>query len=155
MRHDKRVARRVVGADIDHGPWPVSFADALGAAQDCRPAAVALQLAGLWDGAGPASICFVFHSQNLQKAKKAGRLPKKDNTESSAGIVGSHPAIDSVLYFSSLPATYFRHKTCALWIRPCSGSVTISCRTFSRSDAEAPRHIESLSTASCYNKIIA
>ena len=46
-----------------------------------------------------------------------GRPLKKDNAEPSAGIVVSHPAIDSALYFSGLPATFFSDKTCALWGR--------------------------------------
>lgn len=38
--------------------------------------------------------------------RKSRGAAKKDSTESSAGIVVSHPAIDSVLYFSNLSATY-------------------------------------------------
>ena len=49
-------------------------------------------------------------SKPPNKTERAGRLPKKDNAKPSAGIVGSHPAIDSALYFSSLPATMKRQE---------------------------------------------
>ena len=85
--------------------------------------------------------------------KKAGRPLKKDNAEPSAGVLVSHPAIDSALYFSGLPATYFINKTCALWGRGTAAPSRFPACT-GRSDAKAPRRIESLRAVSCYNEII-
>ena len=65
----------------------------------------------------------------------------------------SHPAIDSALYFSGLPATYFINKTCALWGRGTAAPSRFPACT-GRSDAKAPRRIESLRAVSCYNEII-
>ena len=65
----------------------------------------------------------------------------------------SHPAIDSALYFSGLPATYFINKTCALWGRGTAAPSRFPACT-GRSDAKAPRRIESLCAVSCYNGII-
>lgn len=65
----------------------------------------------------------------------------------------SHPAIDSALYFSGLPATYFINKTCALWGRGTAAPSRFPACT-GRSDAKAPRRIESLRAVSCHNEII-
>ena len=65
----------------------------------------------------------------------------------------SRPAIDSALYFSGIPATYFINKTCALWGRGTAAPSRFPACT-GRSDAKAPRRIESLRAVSCYNEII-
>ena len=59
------------------------------------------------------------------KQKKAGRPLTKDNAEPNAGVVVSHPAIDSALYFSGLPATYFFQQDLRFVGPRDSGTVTI------------------------------
>ena len=118
MRQYERIAGRISGTDIGFLAFPTSPAHLFRIAQNRRAATMAVQPASRFRQGALCAFVFLHYQILLgQYFSSDARFPlpgnrksrgaaKKDSTESSAGIVVSHPAIDSVLYFSNLSATY-------------------------------------------------